>query len=874
MSDDRGLPTSEESTKVDVRRLGPGDILGNRFAIVRFLAHGGMGEVYEAADRHLQGKHCALKILRPDIASTQQLRLRFEREVLLAREVRHPNVCPTYDLFHEQGPNGPITFMTMKLIRGESLQSRMKRVGLFDVATLTLFAKQMSEALDAAHRVGIVHRDFKPGNVMIEFSGHADPQIAITDFGLARAYEAEGGLSQTGQLLGTPGYIAPELMRGQVASFAADVYAFGVVLYEMATGRKPEPAKGKDTSTPPSTFAPNLPAVWDRVILGCLEWDPARRFQSAGEAVALLDEPKSGRQSSTIGSKIPVRRRWMIASLFTILIGISSWLFLPNLDALLHPLPQKRFVALLMWPPDSNPNHLPLLKSVIDTVGRRLARAETTTKDLLVIAPGDVTGASITAPVDAVSALGANLVLAVSTHETNTGIVVDLAVIDAVNSKELRKSELVISNSDVSRLPDRAAVSASKLLDVQLSGAQWKDRDELANVSPAAYRFFTQGENLSEQPNEKGIDQAIEQYQKALEADDHFALGYARLAMAYIRKYRLTRDSAVLSLASRNADLAMRYNPGSPQSLLGRALADLESGKSQEALDGLARALQLDPGNPLILSNRARLLRDLDRRSDEEKVYRAIIADRPNYWPAYNLLGLNLYRQGKYPEAITTFAEGSAIAPRIASFFTNRGAVELALNHKKEAEEAFRSSIERAPSETAYSNLGTLAFENADYRRALEYYSKARDLNPKNDGVWRNIGDTYAMIGDKTRVDESYTTAAELLSAALRTNPKRGSSWMTLAFYEAKIGHRSEAEAAMASAEERGATDLQSLFKKAQILTLLGRKNEAIDLIVACLMKGLSQTDVDLAVDLAELRKDPRYLRAMGAHKAGSGHIN
>src|SRR5580693_3186877 len=222
MSDDVGdlkscEPTAPLPVEEETRRLKRGDTLGGRFVIVQFLANGGMGEVYEAADLHLQGKHYALKTLRSEVAANSALRLRFEREVLLAREVNHPNVCPTYDLFQVDGPKGPITFLTMKLLRGESLQARLKRAGPFNAEALVPIARQMAGALDAAHRVGVIHRDFKPGNVMIEYPGQQEPHVSITDFGLSRAQEADATLAETGHILGTPGYIAPELIQGRIA---------------------------------------------------------------------------------------------------------------------------------------------------------------------------------------------------------------------------------------------------------------------------------------------------------------------------------------------------------------------------------------------------------------------------------------------------------------------------------------------------------------------------------------------------------------------------------------------------------------------------------------------------------------------------------
>ncbi len=272
------------------RHLVPGDVLSNRFVIIRFLASGGMGEVYEAADRHLQNKHLALKTLRPEIAGKASIRQRFEREVLVAREVNHPNVCPTFDIFRAEGPRGPVLFLTMKLLRGESLAGRLHRSGSLPVETAIPIARQMASGLDAAHRAGIIHRDFKPGNVMLENAG-GEVRVAITDFGLSRWYESDETLAAPGQVAGTRGYLAPELFEGRMASPASDVYAFGMVLHEMLTGDKPRGQPGRPhDSVAPSTLTPGLPAKWDRVILGCLEKDPARRFQSAGEAMAALEE--------------------------------------------------------------------------------------------------------------------------------------------------------------------------------------------------------------------------------------------------------------------------------------------------------------------------------------------------------------------------------------------------------------------------------------------------------------------------------------------------------------------------------------------------------------------------------------------------------
>ncbi len=385
------------------------------------------------------------------------------------------------------------------------------------------------------------------------------------------------------------------------------------------------------------------------------------------------------------------------------------------------------------------------------------------------------------------------------------------------------------------------------------------DTEELARVNPAALQAYTAAEDFLAQPNDAGVDAAIENYQKALDADPRFALAYARLAMAYMRKFVKTRDGAALALASKNADQALHYNPDSAKAVLSRAMADLYGGKTQEALAGMGRALQLDPGNPQILLFKAVAFRFLNRPADEEQVYRDIIRQRPNYWPAYNELGGALHRHGNDKEAAEVFGEASTVAPNVALPLTNLGTMYLLLGRKAEAADAFRRSLQRSPTELAYLQLGNLAFGGGDYQGALAEYEKARDLRPRDDIPWRNIGDCYEMLKEPARVRGSYEKAAELLEEALRINPLRGSSWMTLAFYRAKTGRTEGARDAMREAESRGASDLQSQFLKAQVLALMGSKDEALRLVLLCLDKGLSKVQVDLAVDLAAVRSDPRY---------------
>ncbi|NTV80297.1 MAG: serine/threonine protein kinase, partial [Candidatus Aminicenantes bacterium] len=215
----------------------------------RFIARGGMGEVYEAEDLELR-ESVALKTVRAEIAADSRALERFKTEVHLARKVTHPSACRIFDVFHHRdesaGPGGPdVTFLSMELLRGETLASRLARAGRLAPGEALPLVEQMAGALEAAHRAGVIHRDFKSANVMLtpRGTGSAEIRAVVTDFGLARRNPvvdaSVASETLTGAVAGTPAYMAPEQIEGGPITAATDIYALGVVMYEMLTGKQP-----------------------------------------------------------------------------------------------------------------------------------------------------------------------------------------------------------------------------------------------------------------------------------------------------------------------------------------------------------------------------------------------------------------------------------------------------------------------------------------------------------------------------------------------------------------------------------------------------------------------------------------------------------
>jgi eukaryotic-like serine/threonine-protein kinase len=273
------------SNAIDGAQFIPGTMLAGRYRIVGLLGRGGMGEVYRADDLKL-GQSVALKFLPRSLTDRPDRLARFHQEVRLARQVSHPNVCRVHDIAETDGQH----FLSMEYIDGEDLASLLRRIGRLPADKALELARQLCAGLAAAHSGNVLHRDLKPANVLIDSRGRAH----LADFGLAELTDKRHDASE---IAGTPGYMAPEQQEGRAVTTRTDVYALGLVMYEMFTGRRPlfvegglARSRGPDSATPagPATFIPDLDPAIDRIILRCLERDPTRRPASAIAVAAAL----------------------------------------------------------------------------------------------------------------------------------------------------------------------------------------------------------------------------------------------------------------------------------------------------------------------------------------------------------------------------------------------------------------------------------------------------------------------------------------------------------------------------------------------------------------------------------------------------------
>ena len=299
---DRGTPASGTPPpvfKFDQPILNPGMLLAQRYQIVQLLGEGGMGAVYKAIDRELN-RTVALKVIRPDLAHNPSIVERFKQELRLSHQVTHKNVIRIYDLGEGEG----VKYITMEFIEGQDLRSLIHERKKFPPEEAVDIVQQICRALEAAHSVGVIHRDLKPQNVIRDSTG----RVLVMDFGLARNVGGDG-MTQTGALVGTMEYMSPEQALGKELDQRSDLFALGLIFYELLTGKMPFQAESaiasllkrtQERAAPVSDHDSAIPAALGGIVHKCLERDLNLRYQNAGEIIADLEVWQGKRAAATI----------------------------------------------------------------------------------------------------------------------------------------------------------------------------------------------------------------------------------------------------------------------------------------------------------------------------------------------------------------------------------------------------------------------------------------------------------------------------------------------------------------------------------------------------------------------------------------------
>ena len=314
------LPDVTETLQTPVHELTTGATFAGRYQVIEELGHGGMGKVYKVFDTDIKEK-IAPQALKPEIAFDKETVERFSNEPKLARKISHRNVCRMFDLGKAEGT----TFITMEFVPGEDLKKFIRKSGQLGAGRAVSIFKQVCEGLMEAHHLGVVHRDLKPQNIMVDEDGNA----RIMDFGIARSMTAKGRTGP-GVMIGTPEYMSPEQVEGKDVDPRADIYSLGIILYEMLTGRVPFEGdtafavgvKHKsETPRDPRELNPQIPLDLGRLVLKCLEKEKDKRYQSADELRVQLESIERGLPTT---EKVALRRTPLTSREITLQLSLKK----------------------------------------------------------------------------------------------------------------------------------------------------------------------------------------------------------------------------------------------------------------------------------------------------------------------------------------------------------------------------------------------------------------------------------------------------------------------------------------------------------------------------------------------------------------------
>ena len=807
-NDLRGDRQAENGSQDQPLRTG---LIGKKishFRVLEVIGGGGMGVVYKAEDLKL-GRRVALKFLPEELAGDPISLKRFQREAQTASSLNHPNICTIFEIDEFAGQ--PI--IVMELLDGETLRDRLAASDSCKMALDQLIevALQTSSGLEAAHANGIVHRDIKPANIFLTHRG----QVKILDFGLAKLVEPDevaekakgpttppdstnlqtllahdNNLTQTGVHTGTASYMSPEQIRKEELDARSDLFSFGLVLYEMATGRR---AFGGDTvedvhqailhRAPGSSHenGPSLPRRLDTIISKALEKDRARRYQSAAEMRRDLsqawDELRHSRDSSrqcldeTPTSDLPrfeaipnTRKSWrqdvVAASLILLLtlVGYMSWRLYRS-----KALPQKGRMMLAVLPFENltgDPNKEYLADGLTEETISQLGRLNP--EHLGVIARTSVMGYKHKD--ERLDQIGRDLsvqyVLENSLRESGNHLRLTAQLIQVKDQSHLWSQDYDYSTRDVLTIEDDVAKSVAREVQVRLTSQQNVVLTQPHSVDPEAFDAYMEGSYYFERDSDKDTDMAAKYFERATQLDPSYALAWVGLSRArkwqavtgLIPKeegYRIARE-AVQRALSLNPNLAEAH------AQLGRIRDQLDFDWTG-ANDAYRRAVELEPGNPEYVAMDGASTAELGRLDEAlQLLHRAVNLDPLNArsWAG---LGEIEFRAGKLKEAEVDLKHAHELRPDdfLASVFLSQ------------------THVMQGRPQDALPEIKRVGYENTRaWLYAIAYHALGR--NKESDAALRELITKYQAI-DPYLIAEVY---------AFRNEASEAFEWLDRAYSE------------------------------------------------------------------------------------------